>query len=167
MLSADCGTIRIQTDWDREANFSHYKTFQINGRAVSSGPLSLDRLERAIASVLESKGLRQVSSGPDLNVYTYVQRSGETPPTIGYSGWREWVGVGACASTDQDVARESLGLDIVSPERKQAIWRGVACGFLKDSDDSDQRVRRAVAKLLRTFPPRPGDEFNPLAWIPP
>ena len=167
MASAGCGTIQIQTDWDREANFSQYKTFQIDGKAVTSGPLSRDRLERAVASVLESKGLRQVSSGPDLNVYAYVQRSGETPPTIGYGGWRDWAGVGACASTEQDVARESLGLDIVSPERKQAIWRGVACDSLRQSNDTAERVRRVVAELLKTFPPRPGDEFNPLAWIPP
>jgi hypothetical protein len=167
VLSAGCRTIQIQTDWDREANFSQYKTFQIKGSTGASRSLSRGRLERALASILESKGLRQVSSGPDLYIYACVQSGGMTQPTIGYSGWRDWAGIGACTSTERDVSLESLVVDIVSAARKQAIWRGVDCDSLEHSDHSDERVRRAVAELLKTFPPRPGDEFNPLAWMPP
>jgi hypothetical protein len=165
-VSAGCRTIQIRTDWDREADFSLYKTFQIKGSTGASRSLSRG-LERALASILESKGLRQLSSGPDLYVYTSVQPGGMTQPTIGYTGWRDWAGLGACTSTERDVSLESLVVDIVGAGRKQAIWRGVACDSFEHSDYSDGRVLKVVAELLKTFPPRPGDEFNPLAWTPP
>ena len=63
-----------QVDFDEQTDFSQYKTFMIGaGRITTSKPelktpIVKERMESAIRSELQQKGLRKVSSQPDLIV---------------------------------------------------------------------------------------------------
>ena len=51
----------------------------------------------------------------------------------------------------------SLIIDVVEPASDQLIWRGTAqaeVGFSDDEGKKEKRVREAVARILKPFPPR-------------
>jgi hypothetical protein len=53
----------------------------------------------------------------------------------------------------------TMGLDFYDPQPKQLIWRGEATKTLnpsKDPQKNQERLNKAVAKLLNDFPPKPG-----------
>ncbi len=48
----------------------------------------------------------------------------------------------------------TLTIDVVDPDSKELIWRGMAKGTLSaKSQKNEKKFRRAVQKLLRQLPP--------------
>ena len=57
----------INTDYDRNADFSHYKTFSFE-KIETKDPLWVDRITAAIGGELTAKGWTQVASGGDIAI---------------------------------------------------------------------------------------------------
>ena len=57
----------IKTDYDRNANFSQYKTFSFE-KIQAKDSLWIDRIASAVGAALSAKGLTQVSSGGDISI---------------------------------------------------------------------------------------------------
>jgi len=60
-------TQEIRTDYDRKADFGHYKTFSFE-RVETKDPLWVDRITAAVGGELTAKGLMQVASGGDIAI---------------------------------------------------------------------------------------------------
>mgnify|MGYP001596272249 CR=1 FL=1 len=88
-----CATLSIHTDYDRETDFSHYRSFAWvpaagAGRELAS--LNDRRIRRAVEADLEAKGYRTAGGGaPDflVNYHTAVREKVDVSTTT-YRGWR-------------------------------------------------------------------------------
>ena len=155
----------VQFDYDRSANFSGYKTYHwIDYKRVEPGDQLLDQdIKRAVDEQLAGKGLRRVESGGDLVVGYQAGISQEKEfDHIGSGGWGGWGGPfgwgnGRVTTATIDVGKLTIGL--FDPATKQLVWRGVASKTLDLSKDPDKNYRtleKAMAKLLKNYPPGMG-----------
>ncbi len=172
-----CSSISVVTDYDRDEDFSTYKTFNIyKGKtsaddALAKNPLLKDRVENAIKAVLEEKGfVFKESNDADFTVFvhglvkqkTQVTNLGPSGPVGPYRygyGWYDsgWWGH---SSSHVDVSQYDEGtaiVDIISLQKKKLIWRGMGTSIVKErtgSKEDLEEIRVYAEKILDDFPPK-------------
>jgi len=148
----------IKTDYDRTADFSHYKTFSFE-KVESNDPLWVERITAAIAGELTSKGWTQTDSGGDIAIIAIrMTTDGQTLDSFydGYPGgwgWRWGSGYGDATTTPETYTAGALVIDIFDRKTKALLWRGSAKRTL--SDNSTQQIKnfdKSVKKLFKEFP---------------
>jgi len=172
-----CSSLSVVTDYDRDVDFSAYKTFSIySGKtsaddALAKNPLLKDRVEKAIKSVLEEKGF-VYKEGPQADFVVFVhgvvkQKTQVTdlgpsgpvgPYRYGY-GWYDsgWWGYGP---SEVDISQYDEGtaiVDIISLSKKKLIWRGMGTSIVKErtgSKEDLEEIRAYAEKILADFPPK-------------
>lgn len=160
---------RPPVEYDRQADFSAYRTFQwLDPRhgegdvslshPVLDSPLLTNRVERAVANVLESKGYRQVEENADFMVtYHTAQAEREYRGSymqLGYGHWgRRW-GSGVVVDMWPRTFQEgTLIIDIVDARSGDLVWRGWRDSELTRRNFDQERVSEAVQFVLSEFPP--------------
>jgi len=141
-------------------DFAKYKTYKwvtIKG-AEQPNQLVDQQIKQAIDAQLAAKGMTKTDSdNADLDVAYQPsisqQQQWSTYGTGG--GWRMGGGMATTTSTTLQVG--TLGLDFYDPASKQLVWRGSVTKTLDPSAKPDKReknLNKAVAKLLKNFPPK-------------
>ena len=165
-----CSGPTVRTDFDPAADFTAFRTYafagltDVNQGGVLDNSLVRKRLEKMVGQQLSSKGLREVGMGdnPDLLVHYWVglkekQRIESTGPTVGMYGRRGAYGWGAGYGgvTSYEYTEGTLIVDLVTPEKKELVWRGSMVGTLKDSKEKNlQMAHEAIAKAFEDYPPK-------------
>jgi len=158
-----CGLITaqdIKTNYIPGTDFSKYKTYKwvrIPGTEQPNQILD-QQIKMAVDTSLGTKGLTKTDDdNADLYVAYQVsiaqQEQWNTYGTGG--GWRFGGGMTTVTSTTIQIG--TLGLDFYDPSPKQLLWRGQASKTLNPSNDpkkNQKRLNKAVAKLLKNFPPK-------------
>lgn len=164
-----CSSVKIQTDFDPQADFSRYETYDWMPQAgdirvsnnLTSNDLLDSRIRRAVDAQLSEMGYRKTSSNPDFHVAYHVAIEGKLDvQTVnrhyGYGyGW-----YGRVVTQDTYVREYEEGtfvLDIIDAGANQLAWRGAAQGEVRrntDPEEREQRVREVVAMVLERFPPQ-------------
>src|ERR1700676_3980000 len=85
---------QVKTDYDRSADFSHYKTYSWE-KVQTEDPLWVDRIKEAVNSALAAKGLTPVESGGDVAIVAIEMTKNQQSLNTFYDGfgggWR-WGG---------------------------------------------------------------------------
>ena len=165
-----CGpTLKVNTDYDRSANFGQYKTFSLyktDSMSTAISPLNQERILNAVVNELTKKGFQQTSSNPDLLVNTTaivknkVSLSANTD-YYGYGGvYRPYYwgsGMGVSSTTNYNVQHYkdgSLIIDVVDAASKRLIWQGTGNSEIdKPLKDPETQVPQIIGKILAGFPP--------------
>lgn len=172
--STSCTTLRVGSDFDRNANFSSYHTFTIMPRQHTGvhNPLVVSRTEDDIVQNLEAKGYRLATdpATADFAVDFTIGSQERTeissyPVPYASPGWGAWGwGPGWWGysywgpQTDVRQIREgTLSIDVFDARTHRPIWHGWAKKQLSDRDiqQSAQPIRDAVDAILTQFPPTP------------
>lgn len=155
-----CGSIKVATDYDSDADFSNYKTFAFYKSGIDKVEISdIDkkRILKSIQNTLLNKGLT-IDENPDIliNIATksseniYIDNSFYSPY---YTGWYPYYGRGhrqVAYSTSQG----ALYIDVIDTKSKQLIWQGKGIGVLSSKKaDRDELVNNYVTKILEVYPP--------------
>lgn len=158
----------VNTDYDREADFSQYETFywsdefqQANGNEENEplfyNTLVKKRLKQAIQSVLEGKGYTLSESDPDLlvNAQVVVEERNTRQNYPYYGGFYYW------GFNNMPVDSEKEGdivIDLIDQNRHQLVWQGYASGVLDmNTEDRQQEISDAVAMILSEYNHRAGE----------
>lgn len=148
----------IKTDYDRNANFSQYKTFSFE-KIQAKSPLWVDRISSAVSAALAAKGLIQISSGGDISIVALEMiRDQQTLNTFydnsgGGWGWRWGGGFGQATTTTETYRVGTLVVDLFDTKSKKLIWRGSASDALSDKSSKNiKKLDKAVEKLFSQFP---------------
>jgi len=159
---------KVQTDFDRKANFSQYKTY--SWREIKS-PNSLwdARIKSAVDAQLAAKGWTQVDSGGDVAIvatkttghrgasHSAATQTGATvsdqwmahDATICYRLGGTDCGTGDIISHDD----ETLAVDLYDAKTKRLIWRGSIEDTLSDeTTQNEKNLDKSVAKMFKGFP---------------
>jgi Domain of unknown function (DUF4136) len=166
-LAAGCATVAVANDYDRTTDFSRYHTFSfaggrviLNGLSDDGNTLVKDRVRTAIIGALQAKGLVESATTSDLVVgylagaRTRTEIEGMPPyaPEVGPYWYGGWWGPGYAEWWTRTYEEGTLVIDLVDAKTHHLVWRAYARTEV-GSPVSEQKVRDAVEKSFRAYPP--------------
>ena len=165
---------KVSVDFDKNTEFSKYKTYTFAVGTPSTETLTNQRIESDIEAQLAAKGLTMVQSSADLTVVYHCavtqQTQLDTTSLGGWGwgpgwgrgwGWRgglrgEWGGLGGNAITQvEQIPVGTLIVDIGDSATKKYVWRGTATKTLSsDQSRNEKTIDQDVRKMFEKFPPK-------------
>jgi hypothetical protein len=161
----------IRYDFDRDKDFSKYKTYkwiQIKG-ADQPDDLTARAITTAIDAALAQKGMTKTDAdNADLYIGYQTALGQEKQFTAFNTGWGYgpgwgggWYGYGGMTTgttygSTSTVYVGQLDLSMYDPGTKQLVWRGVASKTLDPKANPEKKqknITKAVDKLLKKYPP--------------
>ncbi|QHI36782.1 hypothetical protein IMCC3317_21520 [Kordia antarctica] len=165
LLITSCVSVRVVSDYDKEANFTSYKTFAFYKTGIDLVEISdLDkkRILRAIEKEMLAKGFVK-SDNPDLlvNIQTKANKriNINNNAYFGYGwGFRPWFWGGGNQFNSVSTSTEGvLYIDLIDTKQKELIWQGRGAGSLnvnRSMEKKDARVQEFVAEIMKEYPPK-------------
>ncbi len=163
ITSTSCVTVRVASDYDKQANFNTYKSFAFYKPGIDKAEISdLDkkRILRAIEADMTAKGFTK-SATPDVlisiftktkeNVNVYQNNFG-----WGYGwAWNPWYwGVGGYHTVTRDT-QGTLYIDLIDASKKELVWQGMGTSALtNDTNRKQEKMNEIVGAILEKYPPQ-------------
>jgi len=159
LLLASCSSIRVNSDYDKKATFSNYKTYAYSKNAIDKVEISdLDkkRILHSIDDALAIKGFTK-SENPDLFI-TIFTKENERVDVYNNNGfgwsWNPYWGMGISYTNVTRTSEGTLFIDLIDAKTKELVWQGEGTGYLtKNVDEKDARIKEFVDKILAQYPP--------------
>lgn len=165
LVVTSCTSVRVASDYDKNANFNTYKTFAFFKTGIDKAEINdLDkrRILRAIETELLAKGFTK-SENPDMLVSIFtksrekvnVYNNGWGPYGYGW-GWYPWYwgGYGYGGSTVSTSTEGVLYIDLIDAKKKELVWQGMGTGYLsKNMEEKEERIKEFVNKIMEKYPP--------------
>jgi hypothetical protein len=161
VLAAACSSIKVSYDYNKQADFTKYKTYKIADEVRQSGipQLDLDRINRAVEKELGARGFTK-SDSPDALVDFHVklqQQQSATATTYsgygmagyGYDPYRNGFSPGF-GTTSIDVNTYVEGtpfINLVDIEVQKIVWQGRGTKTLDEHASAEKRetnINKAV-----------------------
>jgi Domain of unknown function (DUF4136) len=141
-------------------DFAKYHTYKWVPESNTHPNQIVDQqIKQAIDQQLAGKGFTK-TDGENADLYVGYQVSVDNERQWnaygGGMGWR--FGGGMTTATSTTIQVGTLVLDVYDPTAKALIWRGQATKTLNPSKDpakNQENINKAMAKLLKNFPPPP------------
>lgn len=168
-LASCAPSLKVNTDYDKSADFSKYKTFTLYQSDSSNSAISQlnqERIKNAVIAAMQSKGLTLASGTPDLYVNTVtilkdkVALSSNTD-YYGYGGvyrpyyWGAGMGMSSTTNYNVDYYKDgSLIIDVIDAGTKKLIWQGIGNKEIDNPiKNPDVEAPKIVNKIMEGFPP--------------
>lgn len=175
MLLASCTSVRVLSDYDKEANFNEFKSYAFYKTGIDKAHISdLDkkRILKAIESEMGTRGFVK-SENPDILISIFTKEKDQVDVynnNYGW-GWGGWGwgpgfwgpgywgpgfwggGWGPVATTRTE---GSLYIDLIDAKNKELVWQGKGIGTLgnmKNIEKKEARIREFVSEILQAYPP--------------
>ena len=160
-LSSCSDQLRVKSDYDREVDFSHYKTYgwlsakdiEQKNNPLIYNELADKRIKKAIDGQFQIKQIGWVADNPDLLVHYHIiidNKSALWPDPYGYYS-PYWI------RSRMDVYQYREGTLIIDlmDSKNNLVWRGWAVSVLdiNEIDLSEEKIHRAVNQILSEYPP--------------
>lgn len=168
LISATAQAQKVNTDYDKTADFTQYKTYSWGEGTPAKNPLGHQYIIAGIDAQLAAKGWRKVESDSDIVVIYSASTSSETQIHTfdsggawgGYRwGWGGYGGMvgGTSTTTVSKIRVGELIIDMADVKNKGFVWRGTASDTMSDNPEKNKKkVDKALAKMFKKFPPMPG-----------
>ncbi|MFV8327269.1 DUF4136 domain-containing protein [Flavobacterium sp. ZS1P14] len=163
LLVASCSSVKVYSDYDKNVDFSQYKTYAFHRRGIDRLEISeLDkkRILHAIDNELSKKGMTK-SETPDLLINILTKEREQVDVTQyntgwGYGwryGWNPYLWGGRTyVSTSTE---GTLYIDLIDAKKKELVWEGEGVGYLTENrNEKEKQINEFVAKILEQFPPK-------------
>jgi hypothetical protein len=180
LMLVSCESIKVVSDMDKSVDFTKYKTLQYYGWAKNSDEIlnSLDkgRIEKAFAQEFKKRGVEVVKENGDIVVGLYIVTKEKTEKTAttthmgnGYAGygygyrrygygpaWGWGGGTSYTTVSEDDYTVGTLVVAVYDAAEKKLIWQSVGKKTISEnSNNRDERVNKAVAKIMSKYPVEP------------
>ena len=162
LVFSSCTTVRVVTDYDKDANFGNYSNFAFYKPGIDKAQISdLDkkRVLRAIDNELSAKGMNK-SEKADILVSIFTkerERINVYNNNFGYGwGWNPWYYGGYYGSSVSSTTEGSLYIDFIDAKTNELIWQGVGTARLITSgniDKKEKRIQEIVREIIAKYPP--------------
>jgi hypothetical protein len=152
-----CSSVTVNSDFDPEANFLQYKTFDWMPYHAkpSANPLMDKRIQSTVERELSDKGYQQRAVGkPDfLIAYHAGAKDKIDVDTYGYRYGRygrRW----GTYTTVREYKQARLVIDFIDAQSKELFWRGWAAGEFDNPEQAKEKAEEMIAKILAKYPPQ-------------
>jgi len=161
-------SLKVSSDYDKNVNFSKYKTFAMfksDNWSDAVSQLNQNRIINGIRNEMVKKGFQEVTTTPDMmvNVVAIFKDKTSVSSTTDYYGYGGYYrpyawGAGGMSSTTnynvQNYKDGSLIIDIVDVATKSLIWQGTGNKEIdKPAKDPDTAIPKAISSIMASFPP--------------
>jgi len=172
-----CSSLTVKSDYDKEADFSKYKTFEYYGWAEDSDKIlnrfEKERIEKAFGDEFRKRGLEYVENNGDMVVSLFVVAEQKTSTTahtnhynmggygyggFGYYGGYGGMGMGTSTTTysEQDYTVGTLVVDVFDKAEKKLIWQSVGQKTVDENPNNNEKnTVRVAAAIMKPFPIEP------------
>lgn len=160
-IFTSCSTVRVATDYDKDANFNQYNSFAFYKPGIDKAKISdLDkkRILRAIESELTAKGMTK-SETPDLLVSIFTKEKERVDVynhNFGYGwGWNPYWYGGYNSSNVSRTSEGTLFIDLIDAKTNNLVWQGMGTADLvnQNMEKKEERIKEIVMKILSEYPP--------------
>ena len=165
---------KVTTDFNKNTDFSQYKTFTFLGWQKDSEQLMNDldkeRMRNAFANEFHSRDLKKGGKDADMAITLYLVLEQKTSTTAytnyygtsglygryGRGAWGWGNGYSNTTYNEYDYIKGTLVMDVYDNKTNQLIWQGVASGSVKENPQKrDKSIPKTVKKLMKKFPITP------------
>jgi hypothetical protein len=170
-----CSSLKITSDYDKEADFSKYKDFYYLGWAEGSDKLlndiEKDRIEKAFGEEFKNRGIEFVDqSEADAAVSLYIVVDQKTSTTAytnhyggygygggyGYPGWGWGGGQSTTTYNEYDYFVGTLVVDVFDAQSKSLVWQGVASATISENPKKrEANIPRVAKAIMSRYPVTP------------
>jgi hypothetical protein len=160
-----CSSIRVTYDFDKQADFTSYKTYSFseNINNMGVGELNRDRIINAVKNEMTAKGFT-MAENPDVVIDIHVKAkqmvSATATTTGGYGGpWRYGYG-GGFSTTHVDYNEYTEGtlfITMVDMAAEKIVWQGVGTKTLNENaspSKREQNINYSVQQIFTKYPPQ-------------
>jgi len=162
---------QVKSDYDKNADFSKYKTYSFLGWQDNSDKILNDfdkkRIHDAFMSEFAKRGMTYVESGGDASISLFLVVNKETSTTAytdfntgyGYRGrWGWGMGPGYATTTYQenDYLQGTMVCDMYDTQSKNLLWQGIIKKTVEEKPEKREKsIPKNVTKLMKKFPVKP------------
>lgn len=177
LFLSSCTSVRVLSDYDKDANFNTYKSYAFYKTGIDRAQISdLDkkRILRAIETEMDARGFSK-SENPDILVSIFTKEREQVDVFNNNWGWGGfgwgwggfgpgwgwgWGGFGpgwGWGGTNVSTRTEgSLYIDLIDAKNKELVWQGKGTGTLgnsKNMEKKEARIQQFVSEILTQYPP--------------
>ncbi len=162
LLFVSCSAIRVNYDYEKEANFNNYTTYNYYPDMLTGlSDLDSKRLLKAIDLKMRSKGIL-LSEEPDFFI-NIQSRSSQMPRNnavgVGLGGTGRSIGGGLSIGipVGQPGMELQIQFDFVDSQKENLFWQGISNGPFKESLSPvarEQKFNEIVEKVFSKYPPK-------------
>lgn len=156
LLSVSCGAPRIAYDYDREADFSQYKTFDFHpDMQLYMNQLDSSRVVQEAAETLRTRGL-SLSDSPDLylNIFSeQYETPGNSSVGIGVGGTGRNVGVGISGGIplQANTLTQHFRIDLIDTRTNHLVWQSTYEGRFRMNLSPEAKTAYFKDVFMRIF----------------
>jgi hypothetical protein len=150
---------KVNTNYDKEADFSQIKTFAVKVGTSWNNPISEKQVATEVERALSAKGWTPAEEGQaDALVVLHGATEEKKDINTFYDGWGGWGwyggGMGTATTSVTSYTEGTLVVDIFDAQNKELIFRGTAKDELSDKPEKNiQKAEKATKKMFKEFPP--------------
>ena len=170
LFLSSCVSVRVVSDYDKDANFNAYKTYAFYKTGIDRAHISdLDkkRILKAIDAEMSSRGMVKAQD-PDLLISIFTKEREQVDVYNNYWGgmygwgWSPYYyggygpGWGWNSPSVSTRTQGSLYIDLIDAKNKELVWQGKGIGTLnntKNIEKKEERIREFVIEILQQYPP--------------
>lgn len=167
LFASSCTSVRVLSDYDKEANFNSFKTYAFYKTGIDKAQISdLDkkRILHAIDDEMNSRGFVK-SENPDilLSIFTKEKQQVDVYNNYwgaGYNGWGwapfYWGSPFYGGNNVSTRTEGSLYIDVIDAKNKELVWQGRGIGTLnniRNMEKKEARIKEFVSEILEAYPP--------------
>jgi hypothetical protein len=163
IAAASCSSIRVSSDYDKEAGFAAYKTYAFTPEAqqLPVDDINRARILKAVEGELAAKGFTRADQPDvliDLNLKAQQVQTATANTNYG-TGYRyRWGGGFSTTTIDVDSYTEgTLFVDMIDASKNQLVWQGRAVGTINPDaspQKREQNINYAVKQVFMKYPPK-------------
>lgn len=161
LVLTSCTTVRVATDYDKNANFNSYSTYAFYKPGIDKAKISdLDkkRILRAIDTEFSAKGMSKAEK-PQLLISIFTkekERVDVYQRNFGYGwGWNPWWYGGYYGNSVSTRTEGTLYIDLIDATSNELVWQGMGTANLitNNMEKKEERIREIVHEILAAYPP--------------
>ncbi len=162
LLFSSCHVVRVQTDYEKETDFSNYSTYNYyNDMETGLSELDQKRLIKALDLAMQTKGFL-LSEEPDflVNIQSTIYqapRNNTVGVGVGGTGRNVGGGVSVGIPVGQSNLQREIQFDFVDSQKDMLIWQAISKSHLNENAtpvEREKKLQQVVEKVLAKYPAR-------------
>jgi len=162
LFFTSCHVVRVQTDYERETDFSNYSTYNYFSD-LETGLSELDekRLIKILDAAMQAEGLL-LSEEPDflVNIQSGIYqtpRNNTVGVGVGGTGRNIGGGVSVGIPIGQSNVQREIQFDFVDSQKDIMIWQAISKSHLNENltpVEREKKLQEIVEKVFSRYPPK-------------
>ena len=162
LLFTSCHVVRVQTDYDKETNFSNYSTYNYFSD-LETGLSELDekRLINILDAAMQTEGIL-LSEEPDflINIQSGIYqtpRNNTVGVGVGSAGRNVGGGVSVGIPIGNANVQREIIFDFVDSQKDMLFWQATTKSSLNENAtpvEREKKLKDIVEKALSKYPPK-------------